>query len=96
MFESATIVEPVSCGQIDFLLQPFPDFLHKATQVAITNVGGNHNPSFAVLAANLVGCGCQFQFCHFRQRYIAPVRKRHGQIRQAINIPADIFGQPDH
>ena len=68
VFELPTPGGPVTRRDLHLRFQRSAGFRDERTEVAIPHVGADHDAPLAILAADLVRAGGQFQGCQFRQR----------------------------
>ncbi len=67
-FELAAILDVVPFGEIDALIDHFPDIVDRSSQVAPGNVGRDHDPSSHVFPVDRVGAGSGGYFGDVPQR----------------------------
>ena len=71
MLKRATVVQPVPGRQVDLVIDALLRFCHERTEVAPTHVGCDHDPTLAVLPADLCGSGGELDVGDFAERQVA-------------------------
>src|SRR5690606_7163662 len=93
--EGAAVIEPITSGQRQLLLQRLLHLSNKPAQIAVAHIHAHHYAALAVFTTDLCRRWCQCDVRDFAQWHKALSTQWHGQKRQRLNVSAQTLRQPD-